>query len=128
MLREVFGTPGETIGHYHLVECIGVEICVIVVGNQLVGKTVVEQLGVEYAALGNEVAHADIVVFHEHVDVGHTRPARLRTHIGKSVARSCRYGHNIAEPHAILHKCVKHATGEHSAHTSALKYQCGGTD
>ena len=80
-------------------------------------------MGVEDAALGEQMAQADVVVLRQQVDVADVRAARLARHIGEPVARSGRHGDDVAEVDLVLHKSVENARREDAAHASTLQNQ-----
>ena len=57
------------------------EISVVIKWYKLIGETVVEQHGVEDAALRNEVAHTYIIVFRKHINIRKARPTLLAADI-----------------------------------------------
>ena len=68
-LSEVFRTPGVAIRDHHLKRGWRRKIGVVVVGHQLIWKTVVEQFGVENTSLRHKMSKTYIMIFHKHVDV-----------------------------------------------------------
>ena len=71
-LREVFRTARQTVRSNHLKltpPAAVAEIFIIVVWYKLIGETLIEQVGVEDAALGDEMSNTYIIVFGQHVDV-----------------------------------------------------------
>ena len=125
LLSEIAGAAGETVGGHHLERSGILPIRLVVEGDYLVGETLIEDVGVEDAALGEETLQRDIAVLTEHVDVRIAGATRLAAHIAQSVAGTCRHGDDVWEVEVVLHKGVEHARGEHPAHASALEHQSG---
>ena len=122
-LRKIHGAPRAAVGSHHLKRGRVLLIRLIVEGNNLLGKTLVEDFRVEDATVDNEAAQRDVVVLLQHVDIRVAGAARLTTHIRQSVASACRHGDDIGEVHLVLHQRVEHARSEHATHASALEHQ-----
>ena len=80
-LGHIHGASRETVGRNHLERMSIFEISVVIKGYKLVWETVVEQHGVEDAALRNEVAHTYIIVFRKHINIRKARPTLLAADI-----------------------------------------------
>ena len=123
ILLKIFGTARKAVGSDHLEGGVAAEEGVVVVRDILIRKLVVQQFGVQYATLRYEMAHADIVITRQIVDVLHAGTSRLVAHIRQTVARTCRNSHYMFEVKVVFHKTVEHATCENSSHATALEHQ-----
>ena len=121
--REIFGLPRLAVGHNHFVDRRTMEKRVEIEREQLVGQTVVEQVGIEDAAFCQQVAQADVVVLLHHVDVRITRASGLSADVRHAVAGACRHRHDVGELHAMLHEGIEHPAREDAAHAAAFEYQ-----
>ena len=69
MLLKIFGASRKAVGGDHLEGGVAAEEGVVVVRDILVREFVLKQFGVQYASLRYEMAHTDIVVARQIVDV-----------------------------------------------------------
>ena len=69
MLLQIFGTARKAVGSDHLEGGVAAEEGIVVVRDILVREFVVKQFGIQYATLRYEMAHTDIVVARQIVDV-----------------------------------------------------------
>ena len=68
-LREITRSAGKTIRCNHL-KLIGiVEVCIVIIRQQLFGKIFVKKLAVDDASLREEVAQTDVFILEEKIDV-----------------------------------------------------------
>ena len=77
-LGEVFSPSRQTVGGDDLIGGRILTIGLVVEGHDLLGEALVEDVGIEDAALGDQALQGDIAIFLQEVDIGVTGTTRGR--------------------------------------------------